>query len=198
VPAMRTVRHLGRGHDAAHGSHSGREMLRHVMRIPRVAGVLAWTAGAVAMHAVMPFELSRLGNRARPQRRATSTARGAGLLAVAAGATLMAWALAAHYQAAPRGWALDSRLTPEYLLRRGPYRFSRNPMYAGEAVVWLGWALLYRRPAVWAGLAVHVVSFAAIAHWEEQRLLARFGADYQKYLAEVPRWAPRCGTGNVV
>lgn len=160
-------------------------------RIPRPAGVLVWSLGAVAMYAVVPFQLSRLGDRARPQQRTASTMGGAGLLTVAAGAALMTWALAAHYQAAPQGWALDSWLTPRYLLRRGPYRLSRNPMYAGEAVVWLGWALFYRRPAVWAGLAIQCAAFATIARWEEQRLVTHFGADYRQYLEEVPRWAPR-------
>jgi protein-S-isoprenylcysteine O-methyltransferase Ste14 len=166
-------------------------MLCRMKRMPRTAGVLIWTLGAVATHAVVPFELSQLGGRARPQGPATSAARGAGLLTVAVGGALMTWALAAHYQAAPRGWAMDSRLTPEYLLRRGPYRLSRNPMYAGEAVVWLGWALFYRRPAVWAGLAIQCAGSAKIARWEEQRLLTRFGGDYQDYLQQVPRWAPR-------
>ena len=160
-------------------------------RMPRAAGVLVWTAGAVAMHAVAPYELSRLGGRARPQGPSAPAARSAGLLTVAAGAALMTWALAAHCQAAPEGWALDSRLTPEYLLRRGPYRLSRNPMYAGAAVVWLGWALFYRRPAVWAGLGIEGAAFRVITRWEEQRLLARFGRDYRAYLQEVPRWLPR-------
>ena len=103
----------------------------------------------------------------------------------------MAWALAAHCQAAPRGWALESGLTPQYLLRREPYRLSRNPVYAGEAVVWLGWALFYGRPSVWAGLAIECAAFAGIVQWEEQRLLGRFGGGYRAYLAEVPRWVPR-------
>ena len=154
--------------------------------MPRTAGVIVWTVGAVATHAVVPFELSRLGGRARPQGRTGSAARGAGLLTVTAGAALMTWALAAHYQAAPRGWALDSRLTPAYLLRRGPYRFSRNPIYAGEAIVWLGWALYYRHPAVWAALAIQCAGCAVIARWEEHQLLGRFGADYQDYLNQVP------------
>jgi len=166
-------------------------MLRHVKRMPRTAGVLVWTAGAVATYAVVPFELSRLGDRARPQGPAASAARGAGLLTVTAGAALMTWAVAAHYQAAPLGWALDSRLTPAYLLRRGPYRFSRNPIYAGEAIVWLGWALYYRHPAVWAGLAIECAALTKITRWEEQRLLTRFGDDYRAYLEEVPRCAPR-------
>jgi len=166
-------------------------MLCFVRRVPRPTGVFVWTAGAVAMHAVVPFELSRLGDRAgRPGRRPL-VMRGAGLVTVAAGAGLMAWALAAHYQAAPRGWALESGLTPQYLLRRGPYRLCRNPMYAGEAVVWLGWALFYGRPAVWTGLAIECAAFAGIVRWEEQRLLGRFGGGYRAYLAEVPRWMPR-------
>jgi protein-S-isoprenylcysteine O-methyltransferase Ste14 len=159
--------------------------------MPRTAGVIVWTAGAVAMYAVVPFELSRLGGRDGPQGPAAPAARRAGLLTVAAGAALMTWAMAAHYQAAPRGWAVDSQLTPGYLLRRGPYRFSRNPIYAGEAIVWLGWALFYRRPAVWAGLAIQCAGSAVIARWEEHQLLARFGASYQDYLNQVPRWAPR-------
>jgi protein-S-isoprenylcysteine O-methyltransferase Ste14 len=166
-------------------------MLRHVKRMPRTAGVIVWTAGAVATYAVVPFELSQLGDRARPQGPAASAARGAGLLTVTAGAALMTWAMAAHYHAAPRGWALDSQLTPEYLLRRGPYRFSRNPIYAGEAIVWLGWALYYRHPAVWAGLAIQCAASTKITRWEERRLLTRFGDDYRAYLEEVPRWAPR-------
>ena len=47
---------------------------------------------------------------------------------------------------------------------------SRNPIYAGEAIVWLGWALFYRRPPVWAGLAIGCAAFARIARSEEQRL----------------------------
>jgi len=166
-------------------------MLRHVKRMPRTAGVIIWTAGAVATHAVVPFELSRLGDRAKPQGPAASAGRGAGLLTVTAGAALMAWAMATHYQAAPRGWALDSRLTPGYLLRHGPYRLSRNPIYAGEAIVWLGWALYYRRTAVWAGLAIQCAASTKITRWEEQQLLTRFGASYQDYLNQVPRWASR-------
>jgi protein-S-isoprenylcysteine O-methyltransferase Ste14 len=166
-------------------------MLRRMKHMPRTAGVLVWAAGAAAMHAVVPFELSQLGDRTRPPGPGSSAAREAGLLTVAAGAALMTWAMAAHCQAAPCGWAVNSRLTPPYLLRRGLYRLSRNPMYAGEAVVWLGWALFYRRPAVWAGLAVQCAAFAAIARWEERQLLNRFGDDYSEYLDQVPRWVPR-------
>lgn len=102
-----------------------------------------WTVGAVALHGAVPFQLSRLG-RARPA--STSlVVRGAGLVTVAAGGALMAWAFAAHYRQAPRGWPLEPGPTPGYLLRQGPYRLIRNPMYVGEAMAWAG-RQVHRRP----------------------------------------------------
>ncbi len=173
--------------------------------MPRVAALLVLALGAVALHAVVPFELSRLGGRVGRSGRPRPAVRGAGLLTVTAGAALMAWAVAAHYQAAPRGWALQPRPTPghllrrapyrlDYLLRRGPYGLTRNPMYIGEAVVWLGWAIFYDSPAVWAGLAILWAAWAKVVRWEERGLLERFGDDYRAYLAAVPRWLGRAET----
>jgi protein-S-isoprenylcysteine O-methyltransferase Ste14 len=102
----------------------------------------------------------------------------------------------AHTQAAPQGWALESWPTREYLLRRGPYALSRNPMYLGEAVVWFGWSVFYgNRLAVWIGLGIMCAALATIVPWEERRLLERFGDDYRAYLTAVPRWLglPRRG-----
>jgi protein-S-isoprenylcysteine O-methyltransferase Ste14 len=152
-------------------------------------GVLVWTLGAVALHAAVPYQLSRPGGRARPASPAPAV-RGAGLVTVAAGGALMAWAFAAHYQQAPQGWPLESGLVPSYLLRQGPYRLIRNPMYAGEVIVWAGWALVYASPAVWAGLAVMSTGLAVTVRWEERRLQRRFGDNYRAYLADVPRWLP--------
>ncbi len=67
-------------------------------------------------------------------------------------------------------------------------------MYAGEAVVWLGWALFYGRAAVWAGLVIVCAAGTPIVRWEEGRLLERFGDEYRAYLAAVPRWVGRTGT----
>jgi protein-S-isoprenylcysteine O-methyltransferase Ste14 len=157
--------------------------------MPRAAGPLVWLLGVGGMHAVVPFALSRLGDRVDRHEGTRPVARGIGLLTVAAGAALMGWALAAHYEAAPRGWVVESGLTPEYLLRRGPYRLSRNPMYIGEAVVWLGWALFYSSVPVWAGWAILCAGVAKVVRWEERRLLERFGDEYRAYMAAVPRWA---------
>ncbi|HEX2682223.1 MAG TPA: isoprenylcysteine carboxylmethyltransferase family protein, partial [Candidatus Dormibacteraeota bacterium] len=96
----------------------------------------------------------------------------------------------------PKGWALEWRSTPQYLLRAGPYRLSRNPMYAGGVLVWLGWALFYGSPAVWAGLAVVSATWATVVRWEERRLAERFGDAYRAYLAEVPRWVGGLNTSS--
>jgi protein-S-isoprenylcysteine O-methyltransferase Ste14 len=167
-----------------------------VKRLPRVAGPLVWMLGVVAMHAVVPFGLSRLGHRVRRRERTKPEVRGIGLLTVAAGGSLMVWALAAHYESARRGWLLESGLTPEYLLRRGPYRLSRNPMYLGVAVVWLGWALLYRSLPVLAGWAILCAALPKVVRWEERRLLERFGDEYRAYQAAVPRWIWRPRTSR--
>jgi len=174
-------------------------ILSDVKRMPRVVGMLVWILGAVAMHAVVPFELSRLGDRVARQKRTNPIVRGIGLLTVGAGAMLMLWALAAHYEAAPGGWLVQSRPTPrlllrrapysiEYLLWRGPYRLSRNPMYLGEAAVWLGWALFYSCLPVWTGWAILCTALAKVVRWEERRLLEHFGDHYRAYMAAVPRW----------
>ncbi|HEY6275492.1 MAG TPA: isoprenylcysteine carboxylmethyltransferase family protein [Streptosporangiaceae bacterium] len=160
------------------------------LRLPRPVGTLAWTLGVVAMHAAVPFQLSQLDRRAG-RRTSTPAVRGAGLVLVAAGTALMGWAFAGHYRAAEEGWQLRPWPAPGYLLRGGPYRLSRNPMYAGEAVAWAGWGLVYASPAVWAGLAGLCAAFTVITRWEEQQLLRRFGEPYRAYPAEVPRWVPR-------
>jgi len=170
-------------------------------RVPRAAGLVIWTLAVVGMFGLIPNELSRLRDRVEPTRKNRPGARGAGLVLVTVGASLMAWAFAAHYKAAPRGWAIQFRPTSnlpesrlESLIQTGPYRLTRNPMYAGEMIVWLGWAVFYNRPPVWAGMVIWCAAVPQLVRWEEQRLLERFGEDYRAYVASVPRWAGTADT----
>lgn len=72
---------------------------------------------------------------------------------------------------------------------KGPYRWSRNPMYLGLIMIHVGasiatgilWHVATLIPAVIA------IRFYVIAR-EEQHLLARFGSDYRDYCEKVPRW----------
>jgi protein-S-isoprenylcysteine O-methyltransferase Ste14 len=62
-------------------------------------------------------------------------------------------------------------------------------MYEGVLTVIFGWAVLYQSPAVTVyGLAISLCFYSFVVFFEEPLLSKRFGADYEQYCAEVPRW----------
>jgi protein-S-isoprenylcysteine O-methyltransferase Ste14 len=75
------------------------------------------------------------------------------------------------------------------LVQHGPYRFTRNPMYLGATLTYVGvalvmnvgWPLLLLPFVLW-GLLVFVI------REEEKYLGATFGADYDAYCKRVRRW----------
>ena len=75
------------------------------------------------------------------------------------------------------------------LVTRGPYRFSRNPMYLGLAVSTLGLALWI---GAWPFFAVPLAVFATAAFvhipFEEAKMRRQFGAAYDDYAGSVRRW----------
>jgi protein-S-isoprenylcysteine O-methyltransferase Ste14 len=79
--------------------------------------------------------------------------------------------------------------TPRHLLVRGPYAFTRNPMYLSVLTIWLGWALFYGSVAIFVACGVGwvLVTFLVVP-WEERELEARFGEAYLRYKNTVPRW----------
>ena len=79
--------------------------------------------------------------------------------------------------------------TPTQLVVRGPYRFSRNPMYLGLSLLYVGVAatqgLLW--PLFPLPLVIVYVNRVVIPV-EERRLQEVFGAEYDQYRAKVRRW----------
>lgn len=78
---------------------------------------------------------------------------------------------------------------PDRFVRTGLFSFTRNPMYLGFLLVLVGAALLVGGLTVWLGPA----SFFVAANWwyipfEERRMRALFGEQYEIYEHEVPRW----------
>jgi len=71
----------------------------------------------------------------------------------------------------------------------GPYRFTRNPMYVGLALMQVGVALAANAlwPLVFVVLSVIVVQRAVIVP-EEAYLERKFGAPYVEYKQRVRRW----------
>lgn len=82
--------------------------------------------------------------------------------------------------------------TPTTIVERGPFRWSRNPMYVGLIALHLGAALLAGGVAFWvsAGLYTAILRAFFIPH-EERVLHEAFGEAYADYAARVFRWVGR-------
>jgi protein-S-isoprenylcysteine O-methyltransferase Ste14 len=81
---------------------------------------------------------------------------------------------------------------PVFLVRSGPYRWVRNPMYIGVFSVLLGEVILFHSLSLLvymllAGTAVDLF----VVFYEEPTLRRQFGENYEAYLHAVPRWLPR-------
>jgi protein-S-isoprenylcysteine O-methyltransferase Ste14 len=94
------------------------------------------------------------------------------------------WDFAAFGRATPA--PIDA---PKKLVVRGLYRSSRNPMYLGVLTTILGWAVLFGSFYVVLYALVIVACFQAfILSYEEPRLRAEFGDEYERHCAGVGRW----------
>ena len=75
------------------------------------------------------------------------------------------------------------------IVKSGPYRFSRNPIYLAFSLLVLGIACALN--SLWLlgtlAAAVSVMSFVVIPR-EERYLESRFGAEYLDYKTKVGRW----------
>lgn len=75
------------------------------------------------------------------------------------------------------------------LVTWGPYRFSRNPMYVGLVIAYLGESMILRQ--VWPVVVLPLT--VAYANWvviplEQRKLEEAFGEEYTRYQARVRRW----------
>ena len=81
---------------------------------------------------------------------------------------------------------------PQKLVVRGPYRFVRNPMITSVLIMLVAEALLFRSWPILDWMAAFwLINAAYFPLSEEKGLEARFGEDYRRYKANVPRWIPR-------
>jgi protein-S-isoprenylcysteine O-methyltransferase Ste14 len=105
---------------------------------------------------------------------------------LAPGLGLLAWSLGLFLRA--RTSPLPMRPTTA-LVGSGPYRWTRNPMYLGMLLVYLGVALLF--DLTWALVlspAVVALVDRFVIRREELYLEAKFGEEYRRYKARVGRW----------
>ena len=110
-----------------------------------------------------------------------------GAILTLAGEAIRLWAVS-HIGVISR--TRSDRLGP--LIADGPFGLVRNPLYIGNILLWVGFAitarLLWLAPIV---LVLLALEYHAIVRWEEQLLESRRGQEYRDYCARVPRWIPR-------
>ena len=112
-----------------------------------------------------------------------------------AGLSLFLWNL---YLFATRGkGTLAAWDPPSRLVVAGPYRHVRNPMISGVLMILAGEALVHGSVtiALWF-LGFFLLNQIYFMVLEEPMLENRFGEDYRRYRAAVPRWIPRISGWN--
>lgn len=75
------------------------------------------------------------------------------------------------------------------LVDTGVYRYTRNPMYLGFAVILLAWVLLLGSPAALLGVAGFILFMNRFQIAPEEQVLRRlFAGDFARYCGRVRRW----------
>jgi protein-S-isoprenylcysteine O-methyltransferase Ste14 len=85
-------------------------------------------------------------------------------------------------------------IPPQRLVVVGFYRYVRNPMYVGFAAGWIGLWIVFGHASLAAIVTVAAVALGVdlfVMFYEEPTLRGKFGADYEEYCRNVPRWLPR-------
>lgn len=87
------------------------------------------------------------------------------------------------------GTPIPGNLPTTTIVRTGPYRFSRNPIYLAFSLLQLGLALGINSVALLITLLPAVALMALVVIPREERYLAaRFPSEYLPYKASVRRW----------
>ncbi|MBV8190068.1 MAG: isoprenylcysteine carboxylmethyltransferase family protein [Alphaproteobacteria bacterium] len=95
-------------------------------------------------------------------------------------------------------FALEGLGTPapiaptQKLVVTGLYRYVRNPIYIAVVAVILGQAFLFGdRRLLWYGTLLWLFFHVFVVMYEEPTLKQTFGAEYERFRTNVPRWIPR-------
>lgn len=150
---------------------------RFLLRVPVPwVFILVYLVGA-GLERVMPTSVLRDNGRG-------SSIPGA--VVIALGAVIAGWGLGIFWKA--RTTTVPGQASAQ-LVMRGPYRFTRNPMYVGLTLVYLGEAGLMKQ--VWPIIVLPLM--LAYLNWivipvEEAKLREVFGDQYDGYRGRVRRW----------
>lgn len=81
---------------------------------------------------------------------------------------------------------------PRRLVVSGLYRHVRNPIYIATVAAVVGQSLLFGSLRLLAyGVLIWSACHVVVLAYEEPKLRATFGTEYEIFCAHVPRWLPR-------
>jgi protein-S-isoprenylcysteine O-methyltransferase Ste14 len=108
---------------------------------------------------------------------------------------LMAWGylqyrLVGDFRTRAGGGGPGISKPPERIVSRGPYAWTRNPMYLGHLIFLAGLALALGSWIAAVVLAAHALWFDRRVREDEVRLGSLFGDAYRDYCRRVKRWVP--------
>jgi protein-S-isoprenylcysteine O-methyltransferase Ste14 len=78
------------------------------------------------------------------------------------------------------------------LVSHGPFAWSRNPLYNGNFLLWMG--IITISGVLWflpVAALIFAIEYYFIVRYEEGVLESIFGEDYLAYKRRTPRWFPR-------
>jgi len=109
-----------------------------------------------------------------------------GWAAIVFGLALLTWALLTFMHAKT---AIFPHSPARTIVVRGPYRYTRNPMYVSLAAIMVGIAVLTRNLWILALFPVMLVTlYLLVIRREEAYLTRAFGESYTSYTRRVRRW----------
>ncbi len=118
--------------------------------------------------------------------RTTDIAEIVGIVLLIVGLLMMFWGMLTFTQAKT---AILPMRPASRIVVHGPYRFTRNPMYVGMSLAYLGGAIGMN--SFWALVLfpfVIVTLIHSVIRKEERYLQSAFGSDYDRYRRQVRRW----------
>ena len=82
------------------------------------------------------------------------------------------------------------------LVTDGIYKYIRHPQYVGLFLILFGWLLHWPTLLTLILFPILVVVYYRLALREEAEMTAGFGAEYENYMLQTPRFIPRFKTSN--
>ncbi|MEO9046268.1 MAG: isoprenylcysteine carboxylmethyltransferase family protein [Gemmatimonadaceae bacterium] len=78
------------------------------------------------------------------------------------------------------------------LVTYGPFAWSRNPLYNGNFLIWMGFAVI--SGVLWflpIAIILFAIEYSLIVRFEEGVLESTFDGEYLEYKSHTARWLPR-------